>query len=217
VVRHWSPVAVPTAGVWMCAQPVLRVKLAPTWRGPLPTAMGEHRIAYAWARGLIGTPMIGEAFCRLNTLRCVIDLVYRRHVYSEPGRITPPFIAKKQGVARRRGARFGSVAFVTGNLDPPSDRDAFIALFDRLPMPTLVLCGNATPPRSKAEMAALAGQSDIDPRWAGGSLGLHEECAHADCRPDRSLRRRILGRAHGETAACRPVSAVRFYAEASEP
>jgi pimeloyl-ACP methyl ester carboxylesterase len=165
-------------GVWSHA-----VLLAPTWRGPLPTAMGEHRKAYAWARGLVGTPVIGEVFYRLNTLRCVIDLMYRRHVYSEPGRITPAFIAKKQSVARRPGARFGSVAFVTGNLDPLSDRDAFLALFDRPPLPTLVFCGNATPPRSKVEMAALAGQSDIDLRWVGGSLGLHEECAETIADP----------------------------------
>jgi pimeloyl-ACP methyl ester carboxylesterase len=92
-------------GVWSRA-----VLLAPTWRGPLPTAMGEHPRAYAWARRLIGTPVIGEALYRLNTLRSVIGLMYRRHVYSEASRVTPVFIAKKQGVARRPGARFASVA-----------------------------------------------------------------------------------------------------------
>jgi pimeloyl-ACP methyl ester carboxylesterase len=59
------------------------VLLAPTWRGPLRTAMGEHPRAYASARGLVGIPVIGEAFYRLNTLRSVIGLMYRRHVYSE--------------------------------------------------------------------------------------------------------------------------------------
>jgi hypothetical protein len=56
------------------------------------------------------------------------------------------------------------VAFVTGNLDPVSDRGAFLALFDPSPVPTLVFCGKATPPRSKAEMAVLAGQSAVDLR-----------------------------------------------------
>jgi hypothetical protein len=69
------------------------------------------------------------------------------------------------------------VAFVTGHLDPVSDRAAFLALFDPPSAPILVLCGNATPPRSKAEMAALAQQSGIDLRWVAGSLGLHEEYA----------------------------------------
>ncbi len=165
-------------GVWSHA-----VLLAPTWRGPLPTAMGEHPRAYAGARSLVGAPVIGEALYRLNTLRSVIGLMYRRHVYAEPSGITPLFIAKKQEMARRPGARFASVAFVTGQLDPVSDRSAFLALFDPPPVPTLVFCGNATPPRSRAEMAALADRSEIDLRWVPGSLGLHEEYAQAVAGP----------------------------------
>ena len=164
----------------VCSHAVL---LAPTWRGPLPTAMGEHPRAYAWVRGLIGTSVIGEALYRLNTLRSVIGLMYRRHVYSEASRVTSAFVAKKQEVARRSGARFGSVAFVTGSLDPVSDRGAFLALFDPPPVPILVLCGNATPPRSKAEMAVLAEQPGIDLRWVRGSLGLHEEWAETIANP----------------------------------
>jgi hypothetical protein len=140
-----------------------------------PDGDGEHPRAYAWVRGLVGTPVTGKALYRLNMLRSVIGFMYRRHVYSEAGRITPAFIAKRQDVARRPGARFGSVAFVTGNFDPVSDRSAFLASFDRPPVPTLVLCGNATPPRSKTEMAALVNQSGIDLRWVPGALGLHEE------------------------------------------
>jgi pimeloyl-ACP methyl ester carboxylesterase len=165
-------------GVWSNA-----VLLAPTWRGPLPTAMGEHPRAYAWARRLVGTPVIGEAPYRLNTLRSVIGLMYRRHVYSEAGLITPAFVEKKQNLARRPGARFGSVASVTGNLDPVSDRGAFLALFHPSPVPILVFCGNATPPRSKAEIAVLAGQSGIDLRWVARALGLHEECAQTIADP----------------------------------
>jgi pimeloyl-ACP methyl ester carboxylesterase len=153
------------------------VLLAPTWRGPLPTALGERPRVYAWVRGLVGTPIIGEALYRLNTLRSVIGLMYRRHVYSDASRVTPAFVAKKQNVARRPGARFGSVAFVTGHLDPVSNHGAFLALFDPPPVPSLVFCGDATPPRSKAEMAMLAGIPGIELRWVAGSLGLHEECA----------------------------------------
>ena len=132
---------------------------------------------------LVGSPVIGEALYRLNTLGSVITLMYRRHVYTEAGRITPAFVMKKQAVARRPGARFGSVAFVTGSLDPVSDRSAFLALFERSPVPSLVLCGNATPPRSKSEMTALAGQAGIDLRWVAGALGLHEECAETIADP----------------------------------
>ncbi|HYZ40400.1 MAG TPA: alpha/beta hydrolase, partial [Stellaceae bacterium] len=159
------------------------VLLAPTWRGPLPTAMGERPRTYARVRRLVGIPVVGEALYRLNTLRPVIGLMYRRHVYSEADRITPAFVAKKQDVARRRGARFASVAFVTGHLDPALERSAFLALFDPPPVPILVLCGNATPPRSKAEMAALADRPGIDLRWVAGSLGLHEEFAQTIADP----------------------------------
>src|SRR5439155_26542135 len=138
------------SGIWSRA-----VLLAPTWRGPLPTAMGSHPTAYAWVRAVIGTPVVGEALYRLNTTPSVIGFMYRRHVYGETAPVTPTFVAQKQGVARRPGARFASAAFVTGSLDPVAGRDAFLALFDPLPAPTLVLCGIATPRKSKAEMAAL--------------------------------------------------------------
>jgi pimeloyl-ACP methyl ester carboxylesterase len=157
-------------GLWSHA-----VLLAPTWRGPLPTAMGEHRRAYAWARGLVGTPMIGEAFYRLNTLRPVIGLMYRRHVFSETGRITPAFVAKKQEVARRPGARFGSIRYRTAA--------RFLPCSTCRPCQPWFFCGNATPPKSKAVMAMLAGQSGTDLCWVAGSLGLHEECAHTIADP----------------------------------
>ena len=54
-------------GVWSHT-----VLLAPTWRGPLPTAMGEHPRAYTWARSVVGAPVIGEALYRLNTLEVTL-------------------------------------------------------------------------------------------------------------------------------------------------
>jgi hypothetical protein len=89
--------------------------------------MGEHPKAYASVRSLVGAPVIGAALYRLNTLRSVIGLMYRRHVYAEASRITPVFVAEKQNLAPRPGARFASVAFVTGQLDPVSDRAEFLA------------------------------------------------------------------------------------------
>jgi hypothetical protein len=123
------------------------------WRLPggdrsRPRWVSIHELTHG-SGGLVGTPVVGEALYRLNTLRCVIGLMYRRHVYSDVGRITPAFIAKKRDVARRPGARFGSVALVTGNLDPVSDHSAVLALFDRPPVPTLVPCGNATRDRNR--------------------------------------------------------------------
>jgi pimeloyl-ACP methyl ester carboxylesterase len=163
------------------------VLLAPTWRGPLPTAMGLHPRAYALVRSLVRAPAIGEALYRVNTHPGVIKLMYRRHVYQNAALVTPQFVAAKQGFARQPGARFASVAFVTGALDPLLDRHGFQALLTPPPAPTLILCGTATPPKSKAEMAAIAAGPDVAMKWLPGSLGLHEEFAAAISEPIASF------------------------------
>jgi pimeloyl-ACP methyl ester carboxylesterase len=155
------------------------VLLAPTWRGPLPTAMGPHPRACGAARTLVRAPVLGEAVYRLNTLRRVVSAMYRRHVYSDPTRLTDDFVAEKQRIAGAPGARFASVAFVTGALDPLPDRASFLRLLSPPPAPTLVLCGEATPPKSRAEMAAIPAGEGVDVRWVPGSLGLAEEQAAA--------------------------------------
>jgi len=153
--------------------------LAPTWRGPLPTAMGRRPKIYAAVRALVGAPVVGEALYRVNTHPRVIAMMYGRHVYADASRITPDFVANKRGHACRPGARFGSVAFVTGALDPVSDRASFQALLAPPPAPTFILCGESTPPKSKAEMAAIPTSREVRVRWVAGSLGLYEEEAEA--------------------------------------
>jgi pimeloyl-ACP methyl ester carboxylesterase len=37
------------------------VLLAPSWRGPLPTAMGPHPRTYGFTRALVAAPVIGQA------------------------------------------------------------------------------------------------------------------------------------------------------------
>ena len=155
------------------------VLLAPTWRGPLPTAMGPRPRTYAAARALVRAALIGQAVYWLNTHRRVIGMMYRRHVYAEAGQVTAGFVGAKQRLSRQPGARFASVAFVTGALDPVADRAAFAALLSPPPAPTLVLCGEATPPKSRAEMQAIPSGPGVEVRWVPGSLGLHEEMADA--------------------------------------
>jgi pimeloyl-ACP methyl ester carboxylesterase len=161
--------------------------LAPTWRGPLPTAMGSHPRTYALVRSLVRAPAIGEALYRVNTHPHVIKLMYRRHVYANAELVTPQFVAAKRAFARHPGARFASVAFVTGALDPLPDRPSFQALLTPPPAPTLILCGTATPPKSKAEMAAIAAGPGVAVKWMPGSLGLHEEFAEAISEPVASF------------------------------
>ena len=66
----------------------------------------------------------------------------------------------RRGV-RAPGARFASVRFVTGRLDPLDSRDELLALAGRTSVPTLLLYGAETPLRSRAEMEALAAVSGI--------------------------------------------------------
>ena len=169
--------------------------VAPTWRGPLPTMMGGYRPLQGRIRGALRMPVVGHALYRLNVAEPVIAMMYRRHVYADRRRVTPAFVAGKAEVARRRGGRFGSAAFVTGALDPVHDRVAFIDLASPPSAPTLVVYGADTPPRSAAEMEALAQVPGIEVRrLASGSLGLHEE--HPDVVAD-VLRPFLLDRKSG--------------------
>jgi pimeloyl-ACP methyl ester carboxylesterase len=168
--------------------------VVPTWRGPLPTMMGGYRPLQDCVRTALRLPGIGHGIYRLNVARPVIAAMYRRHVYADQGRITPAFVADKPKVARRRGGRFGSAAFITGALDPVRDRGTFLSLAGPPAAPTLVLYGADTPPKSLAEMEALARVPGIDAhRLAAGSLGLHEESPDAVA---EVLRPFLLGPAH---------------------
>ena len=73
------------------------------------------------------------------------------------------------------GARFAPAAFVTGSLDPVQNRDNFLAWFQPLSAPVLVVIGEQTPPKSRAEMDALTTLPGVQTQILPGSLGLHEE------------------------------------------
>lgn len=150
--------------------------VAPTWRGPLPTMLGRRPGWLGAVRAAVDAPGIGPLLYALNLSRPVIGRMARGHVYGDPAFLTPARLAAKLAVARTPGARRASVRFVTGALDPCDDaqgfRDAAVVLRDRL---TLVW-GDATPPKSRAEMEALAAAARLTPRLvAGGKLAAHEE------------------------------------------
>ena len=166
------------------------VLAAPTWRGPLPTAMGEHPRLYALLHGLVRTPGLGHALYWLNTTRWFLRRMYGRHVFANPSRTRPAFLLEKQCLARQRGARFAAAAFVTGALDPFSDRSACVEALRRAAFPVLLVVGKDTPPKSAAEMAALAAACPRRPLVVPGSLGLHEEYAGDLVAP---LRRFLVG------------------------
>jgi pimeloyl-ACP methyl ester carboxylesterase len=152
------------------------VLIAPTWRGPLPTMLDRRPPFLERLCRLVDLPGIGPLVYRLNVNQFMMRHMAAGHVYTEPAFLTGERLRQKLDVVRAPGARFASVRFVTGRLDPLDSRDELLALAGCTRVPTLLLYGAETPPRSRAEMAALAAVSGIRsavlPR---GKLSVHEE------------------------------------------
>nr|WP_290225769.1 alpha/beta fold hydrolase [Trichocoleus desertorum] len=148
--------------------------IAPTWRGPLPT-MGVQPKGAGVVRETVRSPLLGQALYKLNTTPSFLALMYRRHVYADPANVTPEFVDRRWQTTQQPGARFAPAAFVTGALDPVRDRADFLAWFQPLPTPIMVVIGEQAPPKSKAEMEAIAALPNVESRQMPGSLGLHEE------------------------------------------
>ena len=94
------------------------VLIAPTWRGPLPTMMGQHRRFFDRLCRLVDRSTIGPLIYRLNVNPLVVRRMGAGHVYSDPDYLTRDRLDEKLAVVRAGGARFASVRFVTGRLDP---------------------------------------------------------------------------------------------------
>lgn len=151
------------------------VLLAPTWRGPLPTMGATPEIA-GIVRGLVRSPIIGQALYKVNTVPSFLSFMYRRHVFADAARmLTPSFIEKKWQTTQQPGARFASAAFVTGNLDAVREQSDFLALVRSLSVPLMVVIGESSPPKSREEMNAIAALPKVKSVVIPGSLGLHEE------------------------------------------
>ena len=150
------------------------VVVAPTFRGPLPTMTGRTGKSFNWVRQLVRLPVVGPLLYRLNTSRPILKLMLRRHVWVNRNLLTPQRLREQQQISRQPGARFASVAFVSGGLDAASDSRWWLAQIQNLHCPLHVVLANEAPPRSKQEMLTLADKADrvseID-----GRLGLHEE------------------------------------------
>lgn len=154
------------------------VLIAPTWRGPFPTMMGGQRPWFRHVRSVVDAPIIGPLLYAANLSRPVITKMVSEHVYSDPAWLTPERIEERLAVTTPAGARFASVRFVTGGLDRVDSREALLALARAADMPILVLYGEDTPPKSRAEMEALARLDGIETvRLPKGKLAVHEEFA----------------------------------------
>ncbi len=158
-------------------QSVTRIVLvAPTWRGPLPT-MGANPQLSGMVREFVRSPIFGQALYQMNTTSSFLRLMYGRHVYVDDAKLTPDFIAHKREITQQPGARFAPVAFVTGNVDPVRERADFLAYFQPLPVPVMVIIGENVPSKSREEMDALTELQGVQTSVLPGSLGMHEEFA----------------------------------------
>ncbi len=152
------------------------VLIAPTWKGPL-RVMGVPKPIANGVKNLVRLPLVGQALYALNTTRGFLKFMYRQHVYTNSERLTPEFIAQKHDITQQPGARFAPAAFVTGGLDPMESREEWLNVARSLPIPTKIIIGEQSPPKSKAEMEALAELPNIEHANLPGSLGMHEEYA----------------------------------------
>lgn len=152
------------------------VLVAPTWRAPLGV-MGVPEGVASGVRQLVRSPILGQFLYQLNTTSSFLRLMYGRHVYVDRDRLTPEFIANKRQITQQPGARFAPAAFVTGAIDPVQNRSEFLAYFESLTIPILVILAEQAPPSSKAEMEAIANLSKVQSVSLPGTLGIHEEYA----------------------------------------
>ena len=153
------------------------VLAVPTWRGPLPTMAGKRLGLFDTVREMVRSPIFGQALYKLNTVPSFLRWMYRRHVFVDDNHLTTNFIRQKWEITQQPGARFAPAAFVTGTLDPVSDRSDFLTWFKDVSMPIMVVIGEQSPPKSKAEMQALSTLPGVQSSLLPGSLGLHEEYA----------------------------------------
>lgn len=152
------------------------VLVAPTWRGPLPSMAGKRHGWFDRIARAVDIPIAGALLYRLNVNPPVIRMMARGHVYENEGFLAGPRLAEKRTVTEARGARYASVRFVAGALDPFTSREAMLDTARRLRDPALIVIGGHSPPKSTAEMDALAALPCIETaRLPCGKFGIHEE------------------------------------------
>lgn len=149
------------------------VLIAPTWQGPL-RVMGLPEVIRNGVKNLVRSPGLGQFLYYLNTTPSFLRLMYKRHVYVDETKLTPEFIAQKHQITAKNGARYAPAAFVTGAIDPVTNRAEFLHGLSSLSMPVLLLLAENAPPKSKAEMSAMA-ELDVKTVRLPGTLGIYEE------------------------------------------
>jgi pimeloyl-ACP methyl ester carboxylesterase len=152
--------------------------IAPTWRGPLPTVMGNRHKTFGHIARAGDLPVVGDLLYRLNVNRFMVRMMALGHVYRDPDALPERLLAEKLAVTRAAGARHASIRFVVGELDPMTSREEFLDAARQVTEPILLVYGADTPSKSKAEMVELAALPNVRTvLLPAGKLAIHEEYA----------------------------------------
>ena len=154
------------------------ILIAPTWQGPL-RVMGLPDGVRNGVKNLVRSPVIGQGLYYLNTTPSFLRLMYKRHVYVDESKLTPEFIAQKHQITSKDGARYAPAAFVTGAIDPVANREEFWQLLESVSIPVAIILAENAPPKSKAEMEAMAELEQVQTVRLRGTLGIYEEYPEA--------------------------------------
>jgi pimeloyl-ACP methyl ester carboxylesterase len=154
------------------------ILIAPTWQGPL-RVMGLPDGVRNGVKNLVRSPIIGQGLYYLNTTPSFLRLMYKRHVYVDETKLTPEFIAQKHQITSKHGARYAPAAFVTGAIDPVATRGEFLSYLSSVSIPVLIILAENAPPKSKAEMEAMAELEPVQTVRLPGTLGIYEEFPEA--------------------------------------
>jgi pimeloyl-ACP methyl ester carboxylesterase len=118
--------------------------------------MKGRRAWFDRLRRMFDVPVLGPVLYGLNVNRVVVRYMAAGHVYADPAWLDHDRLQQKLAVTRAGGARYASVRFVTGALDPLSSREEFLDRARRIAIPVLTVYGEQTPRGSRAEIEALA-------------------------------------------------------------
>ena len=146
------------------------ILIAPTWQGPL-RVMGLPDGVRNGVKNLVRSPVIGQGLYYLNTTPSFLRFMYKRHVYVDESKLTPEFIAQKHQITSKEGGRYAPAAFVTGAIDPVTNREEFLQLLESVSMPLAIVMAENAPPKSKAEMSAMARVRQSANSQIGGNFG----------------------------------------------
>ncbi len=154
------------------------ILIAPTWQGPL-RVMGLPDRVRNGANNLVRSPVIGQGLYYLNTTPSFLRFMYKRHVYVDESKLTSEFIAQKHQITSKPGGRYAPAAFVTGAIDPVTNREEFLRLLESVSMPVAIILAENAPPKSKAEMEVMAELAKVQAVRLTGTLGISEEYPEA--------------------------------------